>query len=71
MYCFVLLSFRAEEYNCMNLMIVGDFNIGKTSLMKHVLKRGKQGLSNFMVNPKTTIDEINALPIIMSSQQQL
>ncbi|XP_052762538.1 leucine-rich repeat serine/threonine-protein kinase 1-like [Mya arenaria] len=32
---------EAEEYNCMNMMLVGSFKIGKTSLLKHLMKKGR------------------------------
>ncbi|KAL4240953.1 hypothetical protein ACF0H5_001736 [Mactra antiquata] len=32
---------ESEHYNCMNLMIVGAVNIGKTSLLQHLMKKGK------------------------------
>ncbi|KAH3873787.1 hypothetical protein DPMN_037027, partial [Dreissena polymorpha] len=42
---------EAVEYNCMNLMLVGSYDIGKTSLLGHLMKKGR------ITNPYTVYSQ--------------
>lgn len=38
---FFFFYIRVEEYNCMNFMFVGVYNIGKIMLLREIRKYGK------------------------------